>query len=580
MKHSTLPEHITQQIESLKKELKECQNAKELLQAKELKFRDLVESANEAILVAQNGIFQYANAKAEELFGYSRREITSKPLSSLFHSNDLEMVMRRHEISMQDENLLEDHSFRILNKDGAIILVELKTRLFSWNKHGATLFLITDITERKQAEEKYNQVIQSRFEGFMLLDNNRFITEVNKALLRISGYSRDDFIGHPVDNFYDKNSVDFYSASPLHFSFEALFRASDGREIPMLFSRSTLKDEKDKITGFMYFLTDLTELKATQEELKKAEQRYRSMYQNAVQGMFQIKLSGEIIRVNPSYARILGYDSVDEILSVKEGANKFYFNLEDRAKMIRTVQKKGNVLNHELQLKRKDGKPVWILANIRYIENDKGDAILEGIMVDNTKKKTLEKELRRDRRKFRNLSIHNNLTGLYNTRYLYQRLDKLIEESKQTQKAFSLVFMDMDNFKRVVDTYGHLNGSQALKEVALTIKSCIERPCFGVAYGGDEFVIVLPGFDKAKATEKVKRIHLQMKHTTYLSKAGHEVRLGASFGIATFPDDTDNREGLLALADQAMFHIKQTNKGAVGTIPDHVLFNNTKRNVQ
>jgi len=571
MDFSTLPAHIIQQIESLKKELKECQEAKELSQYNELKYRNLVESANEAILVAQNGIFQYANPKAEALFGYSQKQITSKPLSTFIHKNDREMVMQRHERRIKGESLPEAYSFRIVNKDGATIWVELKVKLFSWNSQPATLCFMTDITKRKQAEEKYNRVLESRFEGFMLLDNNRFIIEVNKALLKISGYRRNQFIGYPVDKFYDKASVDFYSASPDHFSFEALFRAKDGRGIPMLFSRSTLKDEYDKITGFMYFLTDLTDLKATQEELKRAEQQYRSMYENAVQGMFQSRLSGELIRANPAFARILGYESVEEVLSLKGGAYNLYFSSEDRDRMIRAVQKKGAVVNHELRLKRKDGKPVWILANIRYIESDAAGAILEGILVDNTKKKVLEKELRRDRKKFRNLSIHNNLTGLYNTRHLYQTLDKVIEESKLTRAPFSLVFMDMDNFKRVVDTYGHLNGSQALKEVANTIKSCIKRPCFGVAYGGDEFVIVLPGLDKVKATEKVEQIRVRMKQTTYLSKAGHKVHLGASFGIATFPDDTDSREGLLALADQAMFHIKQTGKGLVGIIPDRNL---------
>lgn len=565
MNTSKSPEHLIQQVGSLKKALKECKKAKELLQYNELKYRNLVESANEAILVAQNGIFRYANPKAEELFGYSHKEIASKPLSTFVHKNDREMVMQRHEKRSNNESLPEVYSFRIVNKDGETIWIELKVKLFTWKNQPATLCFMTDIRKRKQAEEKYNRVLESRFEGFVLLDNNRFIIEVNKALSKISGYNRDDFIGHLIDKFYDKTSVDFYSASPDHFSFEALFRASDGRGIPMLFSRSTLKDANDKITGFMYFLTDLTDLKATQEDLKRAEQQYRGMYQNAVQGMFQSKLSGELIRVNPAYARILGYDSVDEVLSLKEGANKFYFTSEDRVKMIRAVQMKGAVVNHELRLKRKDGKPVWILANIRYIENNEAGAILEGILVDNTKKKALEKELRRDRKKFRNLSIHNNLTGLYNTRYLYQTLDKLIEESNMARTPFSLVFMDMDNFKRVVDTYGHLNGSQALKEVAITIKSCIKRPCFGVAYGGDEFVIVLPGFDKVKATEKVEQIRVQMKQTTYLSKAGHKVHLGASFGIATFPDDTDNREGLLALADQAMFRIKQTGKGLIGT---------------
>ena len=564
MDSSTSPEHLIQQVESLQKELKECQKAKELSQCKELKYRSLVENAKEAILVAQNGIFQYANPKAEDLFGYSQKELASKPLDAFIHKKDSEMVMQRHERRLKGENLPEIYPFRIVNKDDATIWVELKVKLFSWNNQPATLCFMTDITKRKQTEEKYHRVLESRFEGFMQLDYDRVINEVNKALLKISGYSRDDFIGHPVDKFYDKTTVDFYSASPDHFSFEAIFRANEGRGIPMLFSRSTLKDDNDKITGFMYFLTDLSDLKATQEELKRAEQQYRNMYQNAVQGMFQSRLSGELIRVNPSYARILGYDSDEEVLSLKEGATKFYFSSEDRDRMIRAVQKKGSVVNHELRLKRKDGKPVWILANIRYIENGKGDAVLEGILVDHTKKKALEKGLRRDRKKFRSLAIHDNLTGLYNTRHLYQTLDKLIEESKLTRKPFSLVFMDMDNFKRVVDTYGHLNGSQALKETAITIKSCIKRPCFGVAYGGDEFVIVLPGFDKVQATGKIEQIRERMKQTTYLSKAGHSVNLGASFGIATFPDDTENREGLLALADQAMFHIKLTGKGSIG----------------
>ena len=413
-------------------------------------------------------------------------------------------------------------------------------------------------------EFKYRSLVESTYEGFMLLDSDLVINDVNKALLRVSGYNREDFIGQSVDKFYDKTSVDFYSASRDHLSFEASFRSKAGIRIPMLFSRSILKDEGGAINGYMYFLSDLTELKATQEELKRAEHRYRNMYQNAVQAMFQSKLSGELIRANPSYAHILGYGSTEELLDLKENANKVYFNSEDRSRMIRAVKKKGALINHELRLKRKDGKPIWILANIRLTKNNKNDTILEGILVDNTKKKVLERELRRDRKKFRSLAIHDNLTGLYNTRYLYKRLDDLIEENLITKKPFSLLFMDMDNFKRIVDTYGHLNGSQALKEVAITIKSCLRAPCFGVAYGGDEFVIVLPGFNKLEATEKAEQIRSQMKHTTYLTKAGHNVHLGASFGLATFPDDTDNRTGLLALADQAMFRIKQTGKDSIG----------------
>jgi diguanylate cyclase (GGDEF)-like protein/PAS domain S-box-containing protein len=557
-------EHLRQQLESLKREFEECRKAKEISQYNEFKYRSLVENANEAILVAQKGVFQFANPKAEELFGFSAEDLSTKSLSRFIHREDSEMVMERHTKRLGGEKLPDVYPLRIVNRDGKTIWVELKARLFSWNNQPATLCFMTEITERKQADEKYHRVLESTYEGFMLLDSDLVINDVNKALLRISGGNREDFIGQRVDKFYDKISVNFYSASRDHLSFEASFCSKAGVRIPMLFSRSTLKDETGAINGYMYFLSDLTELKATQKELKRAEQRYRSMYQNAVQAMFQSTISGELIRVNPSYAHILGYSLPEEVLNIKDGANKFYFSPEDRSGMIRAVKKKGVLVNHELRLKRKDGKPVWILANIRLTKNDKNDPILEGILVDNTKRKVLEKELRRDRKKFRNLAIHDNLTGLYNTRYLYKVLDDLIEENIIIKKPFSLIFMDMDNFKRVVDTYGHLNGSQALKEVAITMKSCLKAPCFGVAYGGDEFVIVLPGFNKLQATEKAEQIRSQMKQTTYLTKAGHNVHLGASFGLATFPEDTDNRTGLLALADQAMFRIKQTGKDSIG----------------
>ncbi len=530
-------------------------------------YRSLVENANEAILVAQNGTFQYANPKAEELLGYALEELAAQPLTAFIHANDREMVRQQYERRIRGDDLPEVYPFRIVNKDGATIWVELKVKLFSWHRQPATLCLMTDISQRIHTEKKYQRALASRREGFMLLDNDRMINDVNPALLEISGYRREDFVGHPADKFYDRASVDFFSASPDHFSFEALFRARDGRKIPMLFSRSTLKDDRDRPTGFMYFLTDLTELKITQEALKKAERRYRMMYENAVQGMFQSHLSGALIRANPAFARILGYASVDEVLSLEDGAKQFYFHASDRVRMLQAVLKKGALVNHELRLKRKDGQAVWILANIRCIRNVEGKIILEGILVDNTRRKKLEQKLKNDRKKFKKLAIHNNLTGLYNTRYLYQKLDQIIEESKRTRKPFSLVFMDMDHFKHVVDTYGHLNGSRALKEVAATIKSCLQQPCFGVAYGGDEFVVVLPGFDKKRATHTLEQIRDRMKATTYLTRAGHQVRLGASFGIATFPNDSDNREGLLALADQAMFHVKQTDKGTIGVIP-------------
>ena len=159
------------------------------------------------------------------------------------------------------------------------------------------------------------------------------------------------------------------------------------------------------------------------------------------------------------------------------------------------------------------------------------------------------------------LAMHDDLTGLYNIRFLYQDLKLRI---KSKDRNFSVIFMDMDNFKNVVDTYGHLNGSKALKEVAATIQAAINEPAYGVAYGGDEFVIILPDFDKQMAIQKSRDIQTLMSRTFYLPETGHQVRLKASYGISTFPEDAENLPKLLAKADALMFDVKKKGKNAIG----------------
>lgn len=166
-------------------------------------------------------------------------------------------------------------------------------------------------------------------------------------------------------------------------------------------------------------------------------------------------------------------------------------------------------------------------------------------------------------RAIQSLAIHDGLTGLYNTRYLYEALSRLTGPTRETGRPVSLIFMDLDNFKNVVDTLGHLKGSRALQEVAKTIKACIAEPQFAVAYGGDEFVVVLPDCEKRLAQQKAEEIRREMNQTAYLSDYGHSVAIRASFGVATFPDDSSDSTGLIGLADKAMFEVKVKGKNAV-----------------
>ncbi len=433
-----------------------------------------------------------------------------------------------------------------------------------------------EIQEKERAlrasEEKYRRIVETTGEGFIFFDENIKITHVNSAYCAMVGYSREEIIGRDVRELTTDDYIALllkdreYLLGKDYRKFEGTLVARDGRKVAILVHGSTLRDGRGEFLGHMAFVTDLTEIKLLQTQLADSERRYRGMFENAVQGMFMATLSGDILSVNPAYVRMLGYDFLEELMASGKTAADFFEDPNDLKRMIEELKEKGSVVNHELPVTRRDGSPLWVLANIHLIpeQDEGGQTVIEGIVVDNTARRLAEDELRRSREMFRHMAVHDSLTGLYNTRHLYNALDDLILESRAGASPFSIIFMDMDNFKRIVDTYGHLNGSQALKEVAETIRECITDPQFGVAYGGDEFVVVLPGLDRAAALKKAGQIRSRMKETVYLSSAGHAVRMSASLGLATFPDDASDLTSLLALADKAMFRIKEVGKDAIG----------------
>jgi diguanylate cyclase (GGDEF)-like protein len=245
--------------------------------------------------------------------------------------------------------------------------------------------------------------------------------------------------------------------------------------------------------------------------------------------------------------------------------------VRERKSQLREEVKKSGILEAVYKISAVDGKNYWLKdqARLEPFEKDKIYISIGNLTVVTKEMeaeehlKQVQKALRKSEQKFKKQAIHDNLTGLYNTRYLYHDLNELIKNSAAGGRVFSLVFMDIDNFKQVVDTHGHLNASKALQEIAATIKTSLQEPAYGVAYGGDEFVLVLPGFDKQQALNMAETIRRRIKETVYLQKLGLKVCISSSLGVSTFPDDADTLTELLALADQAMFSVKERGKDSV-----------------
>ncbi len=161
------------------------------------------------------------------------------------------------------------------------------------------------------------------------------------------------------------------------------------------------------------------------------------------------------------------------------------------------------------------------------------------------------------------LSITDTVTGCYNTRFLHEYLEDLLKPGLHEAREVTLVFVDMDEFKKVVDTHGHLLGSQVLKEVAHVMASRLGPQDRLVRYGGDEFVILMEGCPKSKAVERVQEIRKCLAQTSFLKELGLCIRVTASFGLATYPQDASSKDELMRLADQCMFSSKERGKDKV-----------------
>ncbi len=161
------------------------------------------------------------------------------------------------------------------------------------------------------------------------------------------------------------------------------------------------------------------------------------------------------------------------------------------------------------------------------------------------------------------LTITDDCTTLYNARHMGFILETEIYRSQRYNYEFSLIFIDLDHFKQVNDTQGHLVGSRLLWEIGNSLKAHCRLIDFAFRYGGDEFVLLLPQTSKENAMNVAKRMHKMLRESTWLQGEGINIKLTASMGVASYPVDSRTKEGLLHLADEAMYLVKNTNRDSV-----------------
>ena len=385
--------------------------AEEALQESEEKYRTLIENAVEAILVAQDGVFIFANPKGEELFGHSNEELSSKPLTYFIHEEDREMVRDRHERRIIGEDLPQVYPFRIIDKYGHIKWVELKVVLFSWEERPATLCFMTDITGNKRAqeslkesEERYRNLVELSPEAIFVHQEGQ-IKYINREGTKIFGATNpQELIGKPAMELIHP---DYYEAAKarieqVYSTRKTLPRVEQkyvriDKQIIDVEARGTYIDYLGK-PATLSVIRDITNEKRKEKELKESEERYRLLIESADHSGQAIiihqdigKIEAACIFSNQTAVSITGY--TQEELADLSWMDILHPQDRDAALKRYRIRLTGKDIPDlfETSIIRKDGKEVSIELSST-ISEFQGNRALITFFRDITERKQMEEE--------------------------------------------------------------------------------------------------------------------------------------------------------------------------------------------
>ncbi len=279
-----------------------------------------------------------------------------------------------------------------------------------------------------------------------------------------------------------------------------------------------------------------------------AEAEYRSLFENAVCGIYRDQLDGKPVRCNPALAALNGYESEAEYISAVSGMHGAWYVEPNRSdEFMRLMSSEGRVRDFVSEVYRhRSRERIWITENAWYVRDAEGKPIfIEGTIQDATERITtmaiIERQVNLD-----------TLTGVASR---FRFLNCLETETGPDKLGCTLYSVDLDRFKEVNDLLGHAAGDIVLKLIANRLQSLISEPCLLARLGGDEFAILQPGQRSRTGVEALaKKIVIALREPLRIN--GHDLTLGGSVGVSMFPNQATGAEELLGNADLAMYQAK------------------------
>lgn len=325
----------------------------------------------------------------------------------------------------------------------------------------------------------------------------------------------------------------------------------DGQSKSLYSERFPLFDEAGELYAVCTIATDMTE----RAEREKALRLARYVFETTNDGIIVTDQNNVIVEANPAFERVTGYSQNEvlgkppSILNSHKQAPSFY------EAMWESLEKFG-VWSGEIWNRKKDGQvyPEWLTVKSILDDQDEITGYF-GVFTDISEQKKTEDSLR-------NLAYYDSLTNLANRTLCKERLSHDMELSDRHEESLAVVFIDLDFFKHVNDSLGHEYGDQLLVEAAERIQNQVRSSDTVVRWGGDEFILILPGiYHSNMALVIATNVLESLKESFHLKNT--DIYIGASIGVAMYPEDAETAEALIKHADAAMYNAKSKGRDQI-----------------
>lgn len=382
-------------------------------------------------------------------------------------------------------------------------------------------------------------------DGVYLTCNKRFEQFFGASEQHITGKTDYDFVDQDLADFFRQHDMAAMQARGLTVNEEHITFASDGHSELLETIKTPVYDHKTgRLLGVLGVGRNITQRKANENMLRLSA----SVVENTIEAIMIIDADGKIVQVNRSFCDITGY-SRDDVLGKtpdflrSDGYDDDFYQQVDQA-LLEQGRWSGEYIN-----RHKDGSlcPVW--QTISTVKDDQ-DQIRNYVSVFSD-----ISQIKQSQQEVFHLAYHDTLTNLPNRLLLRERLDQAIKHAQRNDKSFTLMFVDLDNFKNINDSQGHPEGDRLLKNVADFLKQTLREKDTVARVGGDEFVLLFDDLGEAEAAARLAQKILDTLDQPIALASGN-VRVSASVGLCLFPQDGDNADDLLRNADAAMYRAK------------------------